>query len=159
MRVAVIGGGGREQAIAWACRRHGHDVVARRPTSTTSTSAAADLVIPGPEAALVAGAADRCAAAGVPCFGPTAALAALESSKGFARQLATSLGIPGPAFARFAAGDVDGALAWWRALGRPVVVKLDGLAGRQGRRRCRPTTPRPRPRSVAPTGRSCSRSG
>ena len=59
-------------------------------------------------------------------------LAALESSKGFARELATSLGIPGPAFARFTAGDVDGALAWWRQLGRPVVVKLDGLAGGKG---------------------------
>ncbi len=93
---------------------------------------AVDLVIPGPEAALVAGVADRCAAAGVPCFGPTAALAELEASKGFARQLAASLGIPGPAFARFAAGEVDAALAWWRELGRPVVVKLDGLAGGKG---------------------------
>ncbi len=68
-----------------------------------------------------------CRASGRP---PT--LAALESSKGFARQLATSLGIPGPAFARFAAGDVDAALAWWHELGGPVVVKLDGLAGGKG---------------------------
>ena len=89
-------------------------------------------MLPGPEAALVAGAADRCAAAGVPCFGPTAELARLESSKGFARDLATSLGIPGPAYARFEAGEVDRALGWWRALGRPVVVKLDGLAAGKG---------------------------
>ena len=67
----------------------------RRPPATSTSSS------PGPEAALVAGVADRCAARGVPCFGPTAALARLESSKGFARELATSLGIPGPAFARF----------------------------------------------------------
>jgi phosphoribosylamine--glycine ligase/phosphoribosylaminoimidazole synthetase len=131
MRVAVLGGGGREQAIAWACRRRGHEVVVA-PSMDTVDLAAADLVIPGPEALLVAGAADRCAAAGVPCFGPTAALAALESSKGYARELATTLGIPGPRFARFGAGDVEGALAWWRSLGGPVVVKLDGLAGGKG---------------------------
>jgi phosphoribosylamine--glycine ligase / phosphoribosylformylglycinamidine cyclo-ligase len=131
MRVVVLGGGGREQAIAWACRRHGHDVVIA-PDLDAVDLAATDLVIPGPEAALVAGAADRCMAAGVPCFGPTAQLAALESSKGYARELATSLGIPGPAFARFGAGDADGARQWWQELGRPVVVKLDGLAGGKG---------------------------
>jgi phosphoribosylamine--glycine ligase/phosphoribosylformylglycinamidine cyclo-ligase len=131
MRVVVLGGGGREQAIAWACRRHGHDVVIAADIDDVDLGAT-DLVIPGPEAALVAGAADRCAEAGVPCFGPSAALAALESSKGFARELATSLGIPGPAFARFGAGDVDGAVAWWRRLDRAVVVKLDGLAGGKG---------------------------
>jgi phosphoribosylamine--glycine ligase/phosphoribosylaminoimidazole synthetase len=131
MRVAVLGGGGREQAIAWACRRHGHDVTLAADLDGVDL-AATDLVIPGPETALVAGAADRCAAAGVPCFGPTGDLARLESSKGHARELATSLGIPGPAFARFADGDVDGALTWWRSLRRPVVVKLDGLAGGKG---------------------------
>ena len=82
--------------------------VARRPSTAVDLDAV-DLVIPGPEAALVAGVADRCAAAGVPCFGPTAALAELEASKGFARELAASLGIPGPAFARFAADEVDAA--------------------------------------------------
>jgi phosphoribosylamine--glycine ligase/phosphoribosylaminoimidazole synthetase len=131
MRVAVLGGGGREQAIAWACRRHGHDVTIAAALDDVDL-AATDLVIPGPEASLVAATADRCAAAGVPCFGPTADLALLESSKGHARQLATSLGIPGPAFARFDGGDVEGALTWWRSLGRPVVVKLDGLAGGKG---------------------------
>ena len=131
MRVAVIGGGGREAAIAWACRRHGHDVSVAPDLDAVDLDAV-DLVIPGPEAALVAGVADRCAAAGVPCFGPVAALAELEASKGFARELAASLGIPGPAYARFAADEVDAALAWWRELGRPVVVKLDGLAGGKG---------------------------
>ena len=66
MRVAVIGGGGREQAIAWACARHGHDVIGRAPTrSTTSTAATADLVIVGPEAALAAGVADALRRLGV----------------------------------------------------------------------------------------------
>jgi phosphoribosylaminoimidazole synthetase/phosphoribosylamine--glycine ligase len=131
MRVGIIGTGGREQAIAWACRRHGHDVTVAAAIAGLDLGSL-DLVVPGPEAALVAGAADDCAAAGVPCFGPTAVLAQLESSKGYARQLATSLDIPGPAFARFEAGDVDGAVAWWRALGAPVVVKLDGLAAGKG---------------------------
>ncbi len=129
MRVLVIGGGGREQAIAWACRRHGHEVRLAADLGDTSPDDT-DLVIPGPEAALVAGAADACLARELPCFGPTAELARLEASKGHARALATELGIPGPAFGRF--GDAGAALAWWSALGRPVVVKLDGLAAGKG---------------------------
>jgi phosphoribosylamine--glycine ligase/phosphoribosylaminoimidazole synthetase len=89
-----------------------------------------DLVFPGPEAALVDGVADECMRRGIPCFGPTADLARLESSKTWARELATSLGIPGPRFASF--DDHDAAIAWWRELGRPVVVKLDGLAAGKG---------------------------
>ena len=129
MRVLVLGGGGREQAIAWACRRHGHDVRLAGELGGAST-ADTDLVIPGPEALLAAGVADECAARGLPCFGPTAELAQLEASKGHARELATGLGIPGPAFARF--DDADAALAWWGSLGSPVVVKLDGLAAGKG---------------------------
>ena len=135
MRVLILGGGGREQAIAWACRRTGHDVRLAAELGDAS-SADTDLVIPGPEAALVAGAADECAVRGIPCFGPTAELAQLEGSKGYARQLADDLGIPGPAFARFdpAASTtiVEDARAWWREQGRPVVVKLDGLAAGKG---------------------------
>lgn len=133
MKVAVIGGGGREHAIVWACAQHGHDVelIAEADEPTRSLTEF-DLVIPGPDAVVASGVADRCAAAGVPCFAPLAALAALESSKGYARDLAASLGIPGPAYARFAAADVDGAITWWRALGRPIVVKADGLAAGKG---------------------------
>ena len=131
MRVGVIGSGGREQAIAWACRRHGHAVTVAVSLEELPLEGL-DLVIPGPESALVAGVADECAARGVPCFGPSAALARLESSKGYARELAASLGIPGPAFARFQGSDVGGAIRWWRALRRPIVVKLDGLAAGKG---------------------------
>ncbi|WP_420453511.1 phosphoribosylamine--glycine ligase [Ilumatobacter sp.] len=140
MRVLVVGGGGREQAIAWSCRRHGHDVRVE-PGLGAASSADTDLVIPGPEAALVAGIADTCRDRGLACFGPTAELARLEASKGWARALAAGLGIPGPAFARFDPSGpepgsldsaVDGARAWWSALGSPVVVKLDGLAGGKG---------------------------
>ncbi|MBA3289321.1 MAG: phosphoribosylamine--glycine ligase, partial [Acidimicrobiia bacterium] len=129
--MAVIGEGGREQAIAWACRRHGHEVTLVADVED-ALATAPDLVIPGPEAALVAGAADACMARHIPCFGPTAALARLESSKGFARDLATQLAIPGPAYGRFESGAVEAALSWWRELDRPVVVKLDGLAAGKG---------------------------
>lgn len=133
MRVVVVGGGGRERAIAWACRRHGHDVeIMAGIDEVLSAAGTIDLVIPGPEQVLVDGLADRCAAAQIPCFGPTAELARLESSKSHARELATALGIPGPRWARFAAGDHTGAVTWWRDLGAPVVVKLDGLAAGKG---------------------------
>jgi phosphoribosylamine--glycine ligase/phosphoribosylaminoimidazole synthetase len=129
MRVLVLGGGGREQAIAWSCRRAGHDVRLAADLGEAS-SADTDLVIPGPEALLVGGVADECARRVIPCFGPTAELARLESSKGFARELATALGVPGPAYDRF--DEAAPAIAWWRRLGRPVVVKLDGLAAGKG---------------------------
>ncbi|NND74333.1 MAG: phosphoribosylformylglycinamidine cyclo-ligase [Ilumatobacter sp.] len=129
MRVLVVGGGGREQAIAWACRRHGHDVRLADGLGDASTNDT-DLVIPGPEAALVAGTSDVAAERGIPCFGPTAELANLEASKSYARELATRLGIPGPASARFE--DAASAIAWWEQLDRPVVVKLDGLAAGKG---------------------------
>ncbi len=129
MRVLVIGGGGREQAIAWACRHHGHDVRVAVELGTASPDDT-DLVIPGPEAALVAGVADECGRRGIACFGPTAELARLEASKSYARELSTSLGIPGPRFASF--DDHDDAIAWWRDLDRAVVVKLDGLAAGKG---------------------------
>ena len=131
MRVLVIGSGGREQAIAWACRRHGHEVTLL-PELRLFSAQPPDLVIPGPEAALVAGVADECARRGVACFGPTSELARLESSKGYARELATSLGIPGPRFARFEARAHGEAAAWFEQLGHPVVVKLDSLAGGKG---------------------------
>ena len=132
MRVLVVGGGGREQAIAWACRQHGHEVRLASGLGDASMNDT-DLVIPGPEAALVAGTTDLATERGIPSFGPTAALAQLEASKGYARDLATSLGIPGPAFARFEGGDREAAaLAWWTELGAPVVVKLDGLAAGKG---------------------------
>jgi len=129
MRVLVVGNGGRESAIRWACEQHGHDVV-MADSFDEGEHADVDLVIVGPEAALVEGIADRCAGAGIACFGPTAALARLESSKGYTRVLAKELGIPSPAFHR--SDHHHDAIAWWRELGRPVVVKLDGLAGGKG---------------------------
>ncbi|MEO7371388.1 MAG: phosphoribosylamine--glycine ligase [Ilumatobacteraceae bacterium] len=127
MRVLVIGAGGREAVIAWACRRHGHDVTV---SADLAPDASADLVIVGPESALAAGVADECKQRGIACFGPTADLARIESSKGYARALATSLGIPGPR--HFSTSSFDDAVAWWKALEGPIVVKQDGLAAGKG---------------------------
>jgi phosphoribosylamine--glycine ligase/phosphoribosylaminoimidazole synthetase len=131
MRVLVIGGGGREHAIAWACEQHGHTVTVAADLGDV-TADDVDLVIPGPESVLVAGVADECAFRKIPCFGPTSKQARIESSKGFSRQLADGLGVPGPQYRRFDESDEAGALTWWREFGRPVVVKLDGLAAGKG---------------------------
>ncbi len=91
-----------------------------------------DLVIIGPEAALAAGLADALDKASVRVFGPTQHIARLESSKAFARDLATRLQIPSPQYAHFAQGHLDAALAWASAFNRPLVVKQSGLAGGKG---------------------------
>ena len=131
MRVMVLGGGGREYAIAWACEQHGHTVTVADDLGDT-TAADVDLVIPGPESLLVAGVADECSFRKIPCFGPTSKQARIESSKGYSRHLAASLGVPGPVYERFDELDADGAIEWWRSFGRPVVVKQDGLAAGKG---------------------------
>src|SRR6056297_2381028 len=132
LRVLVVGGGGREQAMAWACRRHGHEV-RLAPSLGDASPTDTDLVLPGPEQLLVDGIADECIRRGLACFGPTADLARLESSKSWARGLAADLGIPGPRWARFDGPDgPERATTWWRELGRDVVVKLDGLAAGKG---------------------------
>src|SRR3990170_8749329 len=123
MRVVVLGSGGREHALAWACRLGGHDVELRAELPPDEPPLP-DLVIPGPEVLLADGVADECARRGIPCFGPTADLARLESSKSYARALATRLGIPGPRWARFEDREHIAARDWFDELGRPVVVKL-----------------------------------
>ena len=127
MKVLVIGTGGRESAIAWACRRHGHDATI---TADLPADASADLVIVGPETALANGTSDECRRRGIACFGPSAELAGLESSKSHARRLATTLGLPSPR--HLATSSASEAIAWWRGLQAPIVVKQDGLAGGKG---------------------------
>ena len=91
---------------------------------------AIDLVVIGPEAPLVDGLADSLRAGGIAAFGPSAAAARLEGSKGFTKDLCARAGIPTAAYARVASrAEADAALA---RFGAPVVVKADGLAAGKG---------------------------
>jgi phosphoribosylamine--glycine ligase len=89
-----------------------------------------DLVVPGPEAPLVAGITDAMAAAGIACCGPTMAAAQLEGSKTFAKEVADAAGIPTARWERFE--DAEAARAFVRRRGAPIVIKADGLAGGKG---------------------------
>src|SRR3546814_4008580 len=87
---------------------------------------AIDYVVVGPEGPLVLGLVDRLAAIGVKAFGPSAAAAQLEGSKGFTKDLCARHGITTAAYARFT--DTNAAKAYVRQQGAPIVVKADGLA-------------------------------
>ncbi|MEX2311369.1 MAG: phosphoribosylamine--glycine ligase, partial [Rhodospirillales bacterium] len=89
-----------------------------------------DFVVVGPEAPLVAGLADRIEAMGLPVFGPSAAAAELEGSKGMMKDLLAKYGIPTADYQRF--DEPDGAKEYIRIKNRPVVVKADGLAAGKG---------------------------
>ena len=142
----MIGGGGREHAIVRALLRSpqrpevvalpGNPGIARDGvrclppgTDPLALDPVPDLVVVGPEAPLVEGLADRCAAAGVPCFGPTAAAARLEGSKAFAKDVMRAAGVPTADFQ--VVTSVDEGLA---AIGGrfPAVIKFDGLAAGKG---------------------------
>ena len=131
--------GGREQAIAWACRRVTATTVASRRRSVDGVLAATARARdprPGGRAGRRRRR-RRAPSAASRASGRRAALAQLEASKGYARELADTARDPRPGVRRFAgAGDVDAALAWWRELGPP--------GGRQARRtRCRQGRHRP----------------
>jgi len=152
VRVLVIGSGGREHALALALARDGdvtdlhaapgnpgiarlasiHHVAAADPVGIAALAAriGADLVVIGPEAPLVAGAADAVRAAGVACFGPGQGAAMIEGSKTFAKQVMVAAGIP-TAAARSCTSDAEVSEAL-DAFGPPYVVKADGLAAGKG---------------------------
>ena len=152
MRVLVLGSGGREHALVRTLARDrdvtavhaapGNPGIARlaeiHPVTATdpadvcglASRTAADLVVIGPEAPLVAGVADAVRAAGISCFGPGSSAAMIEGSKSFAKQIMSAAGIPTAAFATCVTdAEVSAALD---AFGPPYVVKADGLAAGKG---------------------------
>jgi phosphoribosylamine--glycine ligase len=152
MNVLVVGGGGREHALAWKIARSprvakvfvapGNAGTARDPALVNAPlTAIADLVafarernvaitVVGPEGPLAAGIVDAFRAAGLAIFGPTREAAQLESSKDFAKAFMTRHGIPTARYATFA--DAREAHAYVDAQGAPIVVKADGLAAGKG---------------------------
>jgi phosphoribosylamine---glycine ligase len=152
MRVLVIGSGGREHALCWALAASpllsklwcapGNPGIAQLAECVSigtldfpalvafAQDNAVDLVVPGPEAPLVAGITDAMEAAGIACCGPSRAAAQLEGSKTFTKDLCDAAGIPTARWERF--DDADAAREFIRRRGAPIVVKADGLAAGKG---------------------------
>ena len=147
MRVLVIGGGGREHALALALSRDpavdavfatpGNpgiaevaDLVGDDDPVAAARASRADLVVIGPEAPLVAGAADELRAAGATVFGPSAAAAQLEGSKAFAKAVMTAAGVP--TAGHWVCESPEQLAAALDAAGPPYVVKHDELAAGKG---------------------------
>ena len=154
MNVLIVGGGGREHALAWKAAQSPlvHTVFVAPGNAGTALELGVEnvpievddlvalryfalehgvgLTIVGPEAPLVAGIVDEFRAAGLNCFGPTQAAAQLEGSKSFCKAFLTRHGIPTAAYASFT--DVEAAAAYIGAMDVPIVVKADGLAAGKG---------------------------
>jgi len=154
LKVLIVGSGGREHALAWSVAkspRVGRVYVAPGNAGTAAEpgcenvaigatdidrlvafarAEAIDLTIIGPEAPLVLGIVDAFQAAGLRCFGPSAACARLEGSKAFAKDFLKRHGIPTASYARFTRQTYDP--AYVRAQRLPVVIKADGLAAGKG---------------------------
>ncbi|KGJ20402.1 phosphoribosylamine--glycine ligase [Paracoccus sanguinis] len=152
MNILILGGGGREHALAWAFRQNpkcdrlivapgnaGIAAIARCAALEITDGAAVvgfceeqaiDLVVIGPEAPLANGVADSLRAAGIAVFGPSREAARLEASKAFTKEVCDDCGAPTAGWARFT--DADAARAHVTARGAPIVVKADGLAGGKG---------------------------
>ncbi|MDJ0926475.1 MAG: phosphoribosylamine--glycine ligase [Gammaproteobacteria bacterium] len=154
MKVLVVGGGGREHALAWKLSGSpqvdevlvapGNAGTAAEPGIRNvavsaedidallelATAERVDVTVVGPEAPLVAGIVDRFTDAGLRCFGPRAAAAQLEGSKAFTKEFLTRHNIPTGASASFT--DTVAALEYLHEHGAPIVVKADGLAAGKG---------------------------
>ena len=154
MNILVIGGGGREHALAWKAAQSpqadkvfvapGNAGTALEPKLENVAIGAEDidgllafardnainLTIVGPEAPLVAGVVDRFREAGLRCFGPSQAAAQLEGSKAFTKDFLARHKIPTAAYGNFT--EVGAALAYLHQVGMPIVIKADGLAAGKG---------------------------
>jgi len=154
MNILIIGGGGREHALAWKVAQSPQaDTVFVAPGNAgTALEAGIEnvaidasdieallafalantigLTIVGPEIPLVAGIVDQFTAAGLRCFGPARGAAQLEGSKTFAKDFLARQHIPTAAYAAFT--DIAAATDYIRAQGAPIVIKADGLAAGKG---------------------------
>ncbi len=152
MKVLLIGSGGREHALAWKIAQSplltklyaapGNPGIAEEAELVSLDTEdhgavvafckdkAIDFVVVGPEAPLVAGIADRLREAGFAVFGPSAAAAQLEGSKGFTKDVCARFNIPTGAYQRF--NNAPKAKAYVREQGAPIVIKADGLAAGKG---------------------------
>lgn len=152
MRILIVGNGGREHALLWKLRRDAPsaeffatrpnggmapdcEAVQIAPTDVEALSgwAAAhriDLTIVGPEAPLAAGVVDRFEARGLPVFGPRKQAARIEASKAYSKELMRNAGVPTAEHRTFT--DLQGAEAFIRERGAPIVVKASGLAAGKG---------------------------
>ncbi|HEY3815323.1 MAG TPA: phosphoribosylamine--glycine ligase [Caulobacteraceae bacterium] len=152
MNILLIGSGGREHALAWKIRQStllkrlvvapGNPGIARvaetrdvSPTDVTGLVALAreikaDLVVVGPESSLEVGIADLLAQSGIPCFGPTAQAAQLETSKAFTKEFCSRWEIPTAGYGVF--DTAEAAFAYLSQLKPPYVIKADGLAAGKG---------------------------
>lgn len=152
MNVLVIGSGGREHALAWKIAASplvsrlycapGNGGIAEiaecidlKPLDFDGIvrfcrETKIDFVVVGPEDPLVNGLVDRLEREGIKSFGPSAAAARLEGSKGFTKDLCAEFGIPTAAYGRFS--DASAAKAFAHEKGAPIVVKADGLAAGKG---------------------------
>ena len=154
MKVLIIGGGGREHALAWKAAQSpqveqvfvapGNPGTAQE-LHVANVSIAVDnidalvqfarenqigLTIVGPEIPLVLGLVDAFNAAGLACFGPVRQAARLEGSKSFSKDFLARHHIPTAAYGTFT--DTVDAIAYIQAVGAPIVVKADGLAAGKG---------------------------
>lgn len=154
MKVLVIGGGGREHALAWKASQSAgvtdvfvapgnagsaiEDKLTNVDISATDVSALVafakdnqiDLTIVGPEAPLVIGVVDAFQAEGLTIFGPSKGAAQLEGSKAFTKDFLARHNIPTAEYQNFT--EIEPALAYVREKGAPIVVKADGLAAGKG---------------------------
>ncbi|HET7632822.1 MAG TPA: phosphoribosylamine--glycine ligase [Gemmatimonadaceae bacterium] len=152
MKLLLVGGGGREHALAWKFKHDDPSIsiiaapgnpglaelaecVAVAATDVDRLVAlaaerAVDLVVVGPEMPLAAGIVDRLRTAGIPAFGPTQAAAQLETSKAFAKDVMREAGVPTARAGIFE--DVDKARQRAEEFGAPVVIKASGLAAGKG---------------------------
>ena len=152
MNILILGSGGREHALAWAVKQNPKcdrlivapgnagiaqlaevadiDILDGAAVVEFCGENAIDFVIVGPEAPLAAGVADATRAAGILTFGPSAAAARLEASKGFTKEICDACGAPTAGYARF--DNPTDARAHVERMGAPLVIKADGLAAGKG---------------------------